>query len=119
MDPGKYPYLRFAPTVINNPNNPDGYKNILDNTLKVVNKLGELLNKPLTIISGYRSPAYNTSIGGAKNSYHMRGQACDISTGNVNPAALIQVARQLNLNTIQYATFVHVDTRLGARLPDA
>jgi len=48
----------------------------------------------------------------------MKGQALDISTANVNPAALIQVARQLNLNTIQYSTFVHVDTRFGVRIQD-
>jgi lysozyme len=114
----KYPRLRFAGSVINNARNPRGYTGIEDNTLRVVNALAEKLNTTLTIISGYRSPEYNASIGGATNSYHMRGQACDISTGNVNQAVLIQAARQLNLNTIQYATFVHVDTRLGARVRD-
>ncbi len=118
MDVSKYPRLRFADSVINNPRNPRGYTGIEDNTLRVVNALAEKLNTTLTIISGYRSPEYNVSIGGATNSYHMRGQACDISTSNVNAAALLQAARQLNLNTIQYATFVHVDTRLGARVRD-
>lgn len=118
MDPGKYPYLRFANSVVNNASNPDGYKKILDNTLTAGNKLGQLLNTPLTVISGYRSPEYNSSVGGATKSYHIKGQALDISTANVNPAALIQVARQLNLNTIQYSTFVHVDTRFGVRIQD-
>jgi len=118
MDPGKYPYLRFANSVVNNASNPDGYKKILDNTLTAGNKLGQLLNTPLTVISGYRSPEYNTYVRGAKDSYHIKGQALDISTANVNPAALIQVARQLNLNTIQYSTFVHVDTRFGVRIQD-
>lgn len=119
MDPSKYPYLRFADSVVNNPRNPRGYTGILDNTLRAVNELGSQLGRPLTIISGYRSPEYNASVGGAPNSYHMRGQACDISTGNVNADQLISVARSLNLNTIKYASFVHVDTRFGARIRDA
>lgn len=32
---------------------------------------------PLRINSGYRSPAVNAAIGGAKTSQHMRGQAAD------------------------------------------
>ena len=118
MDPGRYPYLRFAPSVVNNPANPQGYTGLLDNTLRAGNRLGELLGKPLTVISGFRSQQYNSSVGGANNSYHMKGQAMDISTSNVSATTLIQAARQLNLNTIQYATFVHIDTRFGARLAD-
>ena len=32
----------------------------------------------LIISSGYRSPALNEAVGGAKNSQHMAGEACDI-----------------------------------------
>ena len=32
----------------------------------------------LTITSGYRSPAYNRAVGGARNSTHMQGNAIDI-----------------------------------------
>jgi len=39
--------------------------------------------KPVTIISGYRTPAYNKLIGGATNSYHMKGQAADIIISGV------------------------------------
>ena len=118
LDPVNYPFLRFAPSVANNPANPDGYKKILANTLQAANKLGQMLNRPLTVISGYRSPQYNASVGGATRSYHMTGQAMDISTSNVNADQLIQAARQLNLNTIRYSTFVHIDTRFGARISD-
>jgi lysozyme len=118
MDPSKYPYLRFAASVVNNPANPQGYTGIQDNTLRVVNRLAEQIGRPLTIISGFRSQQYNAQVGGANNSYHVRGQACDISTANVSGDQIVSVARSLNLNTIRYATFVHVDTRFGARIQD-
>lgn len=33
----------------------------------------------ITVIDGYRSPAHNAGVGGAKNSQHMLGKAADIS----------------------------------------
>lgn len=33
---------------------------------------------PIIVTSGYRCPALNAAIGGAKNSQHMRGEAADI-----------------------------------------
>jgi len=36
--------------------------------------LGDL---PITVNSGYRSPAVNQAVGGSKNSQHMLGEACD------------------------------------------
>jgi zinc D-Ala-D-Ala carboxypeptidase len=64
-------------------------KNI-DNTPtpKIVSSIKELCDKVLeplidkgfkfTINSGYRSPALNKAIGGAKNSQHVLGQAADL-----------------------------------------
>lgn len=37
----------------------------------------------LTVTSAYRSPAVNKSVGGAKNSLHMTGDAFDLSTKNL------------------------------------
>jgi len=128
MDP-RYPYLLFAPQVFNNPENPEGYTKILEETLRAGNRLGQILNTPLTVISGYRSPEFNRKKKGAPASYHtytggqinpsqLGGKALDISTHNVNPASLEQVARRLGLNTIPYNSWLHVDTRDGARIQD-
>lgn len=66
-------------------------------------------NKPLTIVSGYRSPATNAAVGGAKASQHMLGTAADIPYGY---ATAIQ-ARMAGFTGIgtkgSYAT--HVDVR--------
>lgn len=34
-------------------------------------------NKPVIVSSGYRSPSLNEAVGGARNSFHMRGLAAD------------------------------------------
>ena len=34
-------------------------------------------NRPVNITSGYRTPAFNKKVGGASNSYHLRGLAVD------------------------------------------
>ena len=38
-----------------------------------------MTGKQYVITSGYRSPKYNASVGGAKSSVHMTGKAIDIS----------------------------------------
>ena len=44
--------------------------------------------KPITVNSGYRGPALNKAIGGAKNSQHMTGQAADIEIVGVDNKVL-------------------------------
>ena len=46
--------------------------------VNVLQPLRDALGTPLHINSGYRCPALNKSIGGAKTSQHMVGQAADI-----------------------------------------
>src|SRR5690625_2382359 len=43
-------------------------------------------NKPITINSGYRSPAHNRRVGGASNSQHLYGKAADIVVRGVSPS---------------------------------
>ena len=65
--------------------------------------------KPLHINSGYRSPALNKAIGGAKNSQHTKGQAADIAT--YEPLQLAKLVIKLGLpfdQMILYPNFVHI-----------
>lgn len=67
---------------------------------------------PVTINSAYRTPEYNKKIGGAKSSYHMKGQAFDIVVSGHTPLEVARYAQILGINgIIQYNTFVHVDSR--------
>ena len=70
--------------------------------------------RPVTITSGYRSPAHNRAVGGATNSLHTKGQAADIYIEGVEPAEIARYAESLGclgigLYTVQ--RFVHIDTR--------
>lgn len=40
---------------------------------------------PVSVTSGYRSPSYNAAVGGADDSYHLRGEAADIQVANSSP----------------------------------
>lgn len=44
---------------------------------KVLDPLREEFGEPIYVNSGYRSPAVNVKVKGAKNSQHMRGEAVD------------------------------------------
>lgn len=51
---------------------------------EVLDPLRWLYGKPIMVNSGYRSPRLNSLVHGAKNSQHCRGQAADITTGDLD-----------------------------------
>ena len=46
-------------------------------------KIREHFDRPIVVISGYRSPDYNKKIGGVKRSTHMKAMAADIIINGV------------------------------------
>jgi uncharacterized protein YcbK (DUF882 family) len=70
-----------------------------------------LRGRPLPIVSGYRSAAYNRRIGGAPRSQHIYGRAADIPGG----LATVEDARRAGAVGIGYCGrwVVHVDVRPG------
>lgn len=87
-------------------------------TLRVVDDLREYYGKPITILSSYRSPAYNAAIGdAAPKSLHKQFKALDISVSGKSPKEVFTLlskwrdgerfAGGLGL----YPSFVHIDTR--------
>ncbi len=72
------------------------------------------LGKPITITSGYRCPAHNKAVGGAKESQHLLGKAADIVVKGMSPATVAEHAEAIGFGGIgRYATFTHVDVRAG------
>lgn len=78
-------------------------------------KARDYFKVPLTINSGYRTSSYNNKIGGAKNSYHVKGQAADHhANGKVDLYELAKFYESIGVpGIIVYPNsgFVHIDTR--------
>lgn len=70
---------------LDNTPNPDVEANLLI-LAQGLERIRELLGKPLIISSGYRSPKVNAGIGGAPNSYHTKGLAADFTVPGMTPA---------------------------------
>lgn len=82
--------------------------------LEVLETIRNHFNEPVIINSGYRTPTWNTRVGGAKNSYHVKGMAADIRVKNVSPEKVAKFASEYMKNhggVICYTNFVHVDVR--------
>lgn len=72
-------------------------------------------SQPITLYSGYRSPAYNRKLakrdgGVARNSFHMKGMAADIAIPGVRLSQIEKTARLLCMGGVGgYDDFVHLD----------
>ena len=76
------------------------------------------ISKPITIVSGYRSPSTNAMMarakhGVAKNSYHMQGMAIDIKIPGYSVRSVARAAEATKLGGVgRYSgsEFVHIDS---------
>jgi uncharacterized protein YcbK (DUF882 family) len=80
--------------------------------------LRDTLNRPIRVISGYRSPTYNTKIGGAKKSQHMLAKAADIKIKGMSPPEVkAEIEKLIKSGDMHaggvglYTTFTHYDIR--------
>jgi len=97
---------------------PDKYYTNVQKLAENLQKIRDIIDEPLVIVSGYRTPEHNRTCGGATNSYHLSAQAADIRCGGLDAVEL----RQVILDLIEsgeimqgglglYDTFVHYDIR--------
>lgn len=66
---------------------------------------------------GCRCESYNDGIGGAKNSWHTKGMAADISSPGASPMRIYAALDRLfhgRYGLIIYPRHVHIDVRPGA-----
>lgn len=104
------------------PFTPEVYQNltVLAKNLQV---LRDYVKKPISINSGYRSPAYNDKLaakgtGAVKNSFHTKGMAADIVIKGMTPSevantieSLIKAGKMQQGGLGRYPTFTHYDVR--------
>ena len=90
-------------------------------TARLADAIRARIGRPIKVISGYRSPAYNKAIGGAEISRHMWFQALDLTCQGVSAADLYDAAchcadREKVLAGIgRYDWGIHIDTGWHAR----
>lgn len=78
----------------------------------ILQKIRDHFGVATVINSGYRCPTHNKAIGGASQSYHMKGQAADINVKGIAPSEVAKYAESIGVLGIGlYDNFVHVDTR--------
>ena len=61
--------------------------------------------------SAKRSKEHNKRVGGAPNSYHLKGRALDISAKCLSHKNLAKIARKHASGVLLYKTHVHIDDR--------
>jgi len=86
---------------------------VLDLLSSIKDKVGS--NRQLNIISGYRSPDYNSFLinsgrGAAKDSLHLKGLAIDFSIDGISNNTLSGIAKSFIAGGVgKYPEFVHID----------
>ena len=86
--------------------------------LSMLDNVREIVQEPITITSGYRTPAHNEKVGGKipdengnGGSSHLKGLAVDISVRNARMRfKLLNAIQEVGINRIGIANnFIHVD----------
>lgn len=97
---------------------PEAIRGNIQQVMEQLEVLRADLGVPITITSGYRTVAYNKSVGGAGKSQHLCGTAADIKVKDHTPAQvkaaierLIKAGKMKEGGVGLYNTFVHYDIR--------
>lgn len=84
---------------------------------KVMDEFRERHGGPVTIVSAYRSPAYNAALGNAVRSQHLTGGAVDFRSSEGTPQEWAEILKEMREEGVfsggigALRTIVHVDVR--------
>ena len=87
---------------------------VSEELVRVLQAIRKHFGKPVIVSSGYRTPGYNKSVGGATYSQHLYGTAADIHISGVSPREQAAFAETLLPNSGGigvYSWGIHVDVR--------
>jgi len=92
----------------------DLWENIIP-TLRVLDKVRELIGSPIIVNSTYRDKEYNSRVGGEPNSLHLSFNAIDFSVKHISLYSIYKyILKMPDANSMGlgiYNTFIHADTR--------
>jgi len=83
-----------------------------------LNHLRMVINKPISVNSGYRCKEENHRIGGVTGSYHLLGMAVDIHVKDFLLFDLLLYAQEMDFTGIGFyekENFLHLDIRPGKK----
>lgn len=80
---------------------------LVDNVLDHVR---DMVNTPIIITSGYRSPQVNRLIGGVDNSQHMSGCAADFHVMGFTPSMMYEVFLYI-FNTLEFDQLIYYPSK--------
>ena len=97
---------------------PEEYMENVQELAENLQVLREHIGKPIIVISGYRSPAYNRKIDGARRSQHLVAKAGDLIVNGMTPdevkeaiVHLIKEGKMKKGGVGLYTHFTHYDVR--------
>lgn len=101
----------FTMREFDSPDLPGSGARMDDDFLNLLNDIRRDANIPFIINSAYRTPTHNQTVGGSKNSAHLRGLAVDVrAVGMSAKYKIIKAATANNIYRIGiYKTFIHLD----------
>jgi hypothetical protein len=83
---------------------PDGALDNLRRLAAILEDVRQLLGRPITITSGYRSPSLNAVVGGSQNSAHQHGLAADFIAPPLTP---FEVAQSISKSMIMFDQLIY------------
>lgn len=72
-----------------------GAVKISPDLVDLLERLRDVLARPIVVTSGYRCAAHNEEVGGATKSYHLLGRAADIACAPDEQRSAASAAREL------------------------
>lgn len=78
----------------------------------LLDELRRNLGRPVVVVSAYRTKRHNAAVGGASNSFHLRGMAFDLAYGSGRDGLdLVEVGLLTGFKGVGvYKAFIHLDT---------
>ena len=68
-----------------------------DKLIEYIQKIRDHFKKPVIITSGYRDVNYNSQVGGAFNSLHTQGKACDFYISGIDVLTIAKYAESIGI----------------------